>query len=160
MARRAAKDFDAVIASPFGRVGIRIVRERLSEIDFLNARTALKRPQTAAARHVCDELAAYMRDGRHRFRLPLELTGTRFQRRVWRALQRIPSGRVVTYGALAATLSSAPRAVGGACRANPVPIVVPCHRVVARNGIGGFMGRRAGAAVTRKRRMIAHEAGR
>jgi len=157
MAGRTAKNYDAVIDSPFGRLGIRLSNDRLCELDFLSTGKSLKRPRTAVARHVCNELTAYVRDGRHRVRLPLQLDGTAFQRRVWRALQRIPNGEVVSYGKLAARLSSAPRAIGGACRANPVPIVVPCHRVVARQGIGGFMGRRGGSAVARKRRLIAHE---
>ena len=157
MARRTAKDYDAVIASPFGRLGIRLSENRLCDLDFLTSVVPLKAPRSVAARDVCTELSAYVRDGRHRVRLPLTLVGTKFQQRVWRALQRIPNGAVVSYGTLAARLSSSPRAIGGACRANPVPIVVPCHRVVGRHDIGGFNGQRRGAAVARKRRLIAHE---
>jgi len=158
MAGRAKKVYDAVITSPAGRLGLSLRDGELVEIDFLAPTAARKAPRTPAARRICAELAAYARDGRHRMRIPLQAKGTAFQRRVWRALQRIPSGTVVTYGTLAARLSSSPRAIGGACRANPIPVVVPCHRVVARQGVGGFMGRRGGAAIERKRRLLAHEA--
>ncbi|HJP20254.1 MAG: methylated-DNA--[protein]-cysteine S-methyltransferase [Alphaproteobacteria bacterium] len=64
--------------------------------------------------------------------------GTTFQQRVWRALQAIPYGSVRTYGELALELGSAPRALGGACGANPIAILIPCHRVVSSQGLGGF----------------------
>jgi methylated-DNA-[protein]-cysteine S-methyltransferase len=83
--------------------------------------------------------------------------GTDFQNRVWSALRTIPAGQVVTYGALAERLGSGARAVGGACRRNPVPILVPCHRVVAANGLGGFSGDTSGRLVDIKRRLLVHE---
>lgn len=72
--------------------------------------------------------------------LPVLLVGTPFQGAVWRALSRIPAGRTVTYGDLAARLGKpgAARAVGRACGANPVPVLIPCHRVVSRENLGGF----------------------
>lgn len=75
--------------------------------------------------------------------LVLDLGGTPFQRAVWAALRRVPRGRIVTYGELAALAGrpAAARAVGAACGANPVPLIVPCHRVLAAGGgIGGFGG--------------------
>ncbi len=149
--------YDAVIRAPFGRLGIVLAGEALAAVDFLSGKTPLVAPLSAAARRVCRQLAAYLRDPRHCFDLPLAPVGSRFQQRVWRRLQRIPSGRVLSYGALARSLQSAPRAVGGACRANPVPIVIPCHRVCAANGMGGFMGRRGGRALAIKRWLLAHE---
>ena len=81
-------------------------------------------------------------DGRRRdFDLPLALVGTAYQQKVWAALRAIPFGTVLSYGALAAKIDSAPRAVGGACGRNPVPIIVPCHRVLPRDGrLGGYSG--------------------
>lgn len=77
--------------------------------------------------------------------IPLEPTGTPFQRAVWAKLKLIPYGATVTYGEMAGALASyfsggktSPRALGGAVGANPLPILVPCHRVVAKNGLGGF----------------------
>jgi len=151
------EDYAAVIAAPFGRLGIH-AQEALTSIDFVSNRIPLQPPRTALARKVCAQLKAYFADPRTRFDLPLALGGTEFQQRTWRALQRIPSGTARTYGELARMLKSAPRAVGGACRANPIPIVVPCHRVVAANGAGGFMGATRGRAMDLKRWLLAHEA--
>ena len=148
--------YDAVMDSPLGRLGIQ-ARSALTSIDFVAARTPLRRPATAVADHVCRQLAAYFADPQTRFDLPLAPAGSRYQRRVWRALRRIPTGTVQSYGELARRLASAPRAVGGACRANPIPIVVPCHRVVSVAGLGGFMGATRGRALAIKRWLLAHE---
>jgi methylated-DNA-[protein]-cysteine S-methyltransferase len=148
--------YAAVIAAPFGRLGIH-AQEALTSIDFVSTRIPLQAPRTPLARQVCAQLKAYFADPRTRFDLPLAPVGTEFQQRAWRALQRIPSGTARSYGELARTLKSAPRAVGGACRANPIPIVVPCHRVVAANGPGGFMGATRGRAMDIKHWLLAHE---
>lgn len=153
------KDYDAVIASPLGRLGIH-ARDALTSIDFVTARTRLRAPTTPLARRVCVQLKAYFTDPRARFNLTLTTGGTDFQQQVWRAMRRIPAGRVKTYGELASGLRSAPRAVGGACRANPIPIIVPCHRVVSSSGLGGFMGATRGRSVAIKRWLLRHEQGR
>ncbi len=150
------KGYAAVIAAPFGRLGIH-AREALTSIDFVSNRIPLQPPRTPLARQVCAQLKAYFADPRTRFDLPLAPVGTEFQQRAWRALQRIPSGTARTYGELARRLESAPRAVGGACRANPIPIVVPCHRVIAASGPGGFMGATRGRAMDIKHWLLAHE---
>jgi methylated-DNA-[protein]-cysteine S-methyltransferase len=77
--------------------------------------------------------------------------------RVWHALMKIPAGRPTTYGALAQRLGTAPRAVGQACGANPLPILIPCHRVVAAGGLGGFMHAASGAPLDVKTWLLAHE---
>jgi methylated-DNA-[protein]-cysteine S-methyltransferase len=83
--------------------------------------------------------------------------GTPFQCRVWQALRDIPPGTTRTYGELARDLGTSPRAIGGACRANPCLIAVPCHRVVARDGLGGFAGERGGKRLAVKRWLLRHE---
>ncbi len=90
-------------------------------------------------------------------RVPLALEGSAFQLRVWEALRAIPPGETRTYGELAVLLGSGARAVGNACRRNPCPIVVPCHRVLARNGIGGYAGARGGELLAIKRWLLRHE---
>lgn len=159
MARNPAP-YDAVIAAPFGRVGIRTRDGRLVAIDFLSARARLRAPRDAFTRRVCRALRAYFADPRRPLRVPLALAGTAHQQRVWHALTRIPPGEVRRYGELARRLGSSARAVGGACRRNPIPIVVPCHRVVAAAGAGGFMGRTSGAPLGIKRWLLAHESRR
>jgi len=87
------------------------------------------------------QLAAYFDRRLRAFDLPLDPAGTPFQKRVQDALRRIPFGETSSYGEIARDLGSAARAVGGACRANPIPIVIPCHRVLATAGrMGGFSG--------------------
>jgi methylated-DNA-[protein]-cysteine S-methyltransferase len=84
------------------------------------------------------------------------LTGTQFQLRVWQSIYAIPVGETRTYGQLAALVGSGPRAVANACGANPYPIIIPCHRVVAKSGIGGFLqGKKNGVLV--KRWLLKHE---
>jgi methylated-DNA-[protein]-cysteine S-methyltransferase len=83
--------------------------------------------------------------------------GTPFQRRVWGLLQQIPVGEVRRYGEIASALGSSARAVAGACRANPLPILIPCHRVVAATGLGGYMGEIDGGALEIKRWLLHHE---
>lgn len=150
-------DYDAVIPTPVGRLGLRLDGGALAALEVVSPRVRLRAPTSAPARAVQRELEAYFSDANHRFRLPLALDGTRFQRRVWRALQRIPAGETRTYGELARALGSGPRAVGGACRENPVPIVVPCHRVVAKGHVGGYMGETGGRCINIKAWLLAHE---
>ena len=152
--------YDAVIAVPFGRLGVTLKNGRLADINFLDRKIPLRPPTDTAARHVCVALRAYLKKPRGKFRLPLATDGTDFQQRVWRALQRIPAGRVLSYGELAPNLKPGARAVATACRANSIPIVIPCHRVVAANGKGGFMGKTGGRALAIKDWLLTHERGR
>lgn len=90
-------------------------------------------------------------------RLDVLVQGSVFYRRVWQALLAIPLGQTVCYSALADQLGSGARAVAGACRGNPYAGLIPCHRVVAKSGLGGFMGFRDGAMVELKRNILAAE---
>ena len=87
------------------------------------------------------QLEAYFAGELTSFDLPLRPAGSTFEQRVWTAMRRIPYGSTQCYGELAAAIGSAARAVGGACGRNPIPIVIPCHRVLARTGLGGYSGR-------------------
>ena len=104
-----------------------------------------------------DPFRFYFTCPRHVFQCRLALRGTPFCRRVWRALLEIPPGRVSTYGELAFLLGTSPRAVAAACRANPYPVVVPCHRVVAKTGPGGYCGQVVGKWLDLKRWLLKHE---
>ncbi len=85
------------------------------------------------------QLAAYFAGERRSFDLPLAPSGTAHDRAVWQAMRDIPAGETRTYGDVAQTVRSSPRAVGGACGRNPLPIVVPCHRMVGADGaLGGY----------------------
>ena len=99
-----------------------------------------------------EQLGEYFAGTRHDFDLPLNPAGTPFQRRVWTEMARIPFGATESYGALTRRAGSVARAIGGACGANPIPIVIPCHRVVGEGGaLGGFSG---GAGPATKRALL------
>ena len=113
------------------------------------------------AKEAVRQLRAYLKDPRFQFSLPLQPQGTHFQRRVWAGIAAIPAGATRTYGEVAAAIGSGPRAVGNACGANPYPLVVPCHRVVAAHqGLGGFARQRGGFLLDVKRWLLAHEGSR
>jgi methylated-DNA-[protein]-cysteine S-methyltransferase len=100
------------------------------------------------------QLAAYFAGQLTDFDLPLAPAGSSFEKRVWVAMQQIPYGGTRCYGDLADTINSAPRPVGRACGHNPIPVVIPCHRVLAKTGLGGYSG--SGGLVT-KQRLLAIE---
>jgi len=89
--------------------------------------------------------------------IPWLLMGTPFQKRVWHELTKIPLGKTMSYGELAKKIQSSPRAVGNACRKNPLAIIIPCHRVVSAKGIGGYAGKTEGNNITIKRWLLHHE---
>ena len=109
------------------------------------------------ARRACDALQRWLAGGPWPRAFPVAPQGTPFQQRVWRALMEIAPGERLTYGELARRLQTGPRAVGGACRANPIPLLIPCHRVVAAKGDGGFAGHRDGPWLAIKRWLLEHE---
>lgn len=149
--------FDAVVAGPAFCLGIRCDRDAVTAIVFLSQEAGAREGEGELARRAADELRAYFADPAFRFALPLRAAGTPFRQRVWRAIAAISPGETRRYGDLARALGSAPRAVGQACGDNPLPVVVPCHRVVAAAGIGGFAHARQGDALAAKRWLLDHE---
>ena len=149
--------FDAVFASPVGKLGICVEGKMLSRLEFLSGRYRLRPPGCAETRRVQQLILDYFDNPHCSPEIGIQLSGTVFQRKVWRALRLIPAGKVMTYGALAERLGTSARAVGNACRRNPVPIVVPCHRVVARHGPGGFAGDDQGRLVRVKQWLLQAE---
>lgn len=148
---------DAVVVAPGFCLGVRCADDAVAEIAFLEPQPEIA-PASPLAKEAVRQLRAWLADPSFRFSLPLAPAGTPFQRRVWAAIAAIPPGEARTYGDLAAQLSSGPRAVGNACGANPIPIVVPCHRVVAAGGrMGGFARHRDGFLPEVKRWLLNHE---
>jgi methylated-DNA-[protein]-cysteine S-methyltransferase len=149
--------FAAVLSAPTFCLGLRCSDDEISEIVYLEPCTAVT-PQSLLAKEAVRQLRAYLKDPKFAFALPLAPAGTAFQRRVWEGIAAIPAGATQTYGELARAIDSGPRAVGNACGANPYPLVVPCHRVVAANhGLGGFARQRGGFLLDVKRWLLAHE---
>lgn len=156
-AHRRETRFDAVLATPFGRLGIRTDADALAGIWFLPDRVRPIGPTSPLAERACEQVERYLRDPDFHIRLPMKPAGTAFQRRVWNAIAAIAPGHTRSYGEIARELGSAPRAVGQACGENPYPLVVPCHRVVAAGGIGGFAHAGDGYLLRIKRWLLAHE---
>ncbi|MFN2646788.1 MAG: methylated-DNA--[protein]-cysteine S-methyltransferase [Burkholderiales bacterium] len=149
--------YDAIVEFPRMKVAVRTRDEHVSEIRYLPPQVAMQTPRNALAERAAQQLERYRDDADARFELPLLIEGTDFQRRLWQALCEIPRGSTLTYGELARRLGGEPRAVGQACGDNRLPIVIPCHRVVAANGIGGFAHASDGYLVEAKRWLLAHE---
>lgn len=152
--------FQACLRAPFATLGIATSATHVTGIRFLAPSVPAQAPRRDTLAYLaCIQLQAYLDDPCHEFDLPLALSGTHHRLQVWEAMQCIAPGSTRTYGELARELGSSARAVGGACGANPIPVVVPCHRVVAANrSIGGFMGsREEGFELGIKRWLLAHE---
>jgi methylated-DNA-[protein]-cysteine S-methyltransferase len=136
--------FQAKLVAPFGVLGVQVWGEQLMGIEYLPSGIAPLAPQTRFAKEVCRQLAAYFQDANFCFDLPCQIQGTVFQRRVWDEVRMIRCGYTLSYTELASHVESAPRPVASACGANRLPLLIPCHRVVASRGIGGFMHRHVG----------------
>ncbi|HEY2435910.1 MAG TPA: methylated-DNA--[protein]-cysteine S-methyltransferase [Solirubrobacteraceae bacterium] len=152
-----------IFESPFGPLTLIAGADGLRRLYFPRQAPALdeseRDPQRLAA--AVEQLDQYFRGERNTFELALEWHGTPFQRRVWRALQATAYGTTTTYGALAKQLASGPgngaheaRAVGAAVASTPIPIVIPCHRVIGADGsLTGY-----GGGLNRKRALLDFEA--
>jgi methylated-DNA-[protein]-cysteine S-methyltransferase len=154
---RSVQEFQARMTTPFGVVGVRTAGEAVAEIVYLPRSAGALAPANALAERACRQIERYLDDPLFRWELPLARSGTEFRRRVWTKIAAIRPGEVRRYGELARELGSAARAVGQACGDNPHPLVVPCHRVVAADGLGGFAHRDDGFLVSVKRWLLRHE---
>ena len=149
----------AIITSPIGKIAVMNNEQALTQVDvYAEGVPYVVSGENSLTTNIVDQLNAYFAKKINHFDLPLDVSGTAFQEKVWRALQNIPFGSCLTYGELAKEVNTSARAIGGACRNNPVPIVIPCHRIVAANGIGGYSGQwRLGRKVDIKRWLLKHE---
>lgn len=147
MARRA-------LDGPFGRLAITEQAGAITRIEWTEAEGA--GDETPLLAEAAAQLGAYF-DGRLRqFDLPLHIAGGDFQRAVCDAMRAIPYGETRSYGEIARDLGTHGQPVGAACAANPIPIVIPCHRVLSATGLGGFSG---GAGIETKIALLRHEGG-
>lgn len=143
-----------ILNSPIGPLTLVVDEEgRLTEVTF--GAPASPPADPAASRAAAQQLTEYFSGTRRSFDLPLNLRGTEFQLAVWNELLRIPYGDTITYAELAQRIGrpAAIRAVGAANGANPIPVIVPCHRVIGSNGtLTGY-----GGGIERKQWLLAHE---
>lgn len=150
--------WEAVLEFPRMKVGIATREGRIAGIRYLPPSMESKAPENELAERAARQIERYRDDPDTKFDLPLLIEGTDFQRRVWEVMCAIPRGRTLTYGEVARRLDGEARAVGQACGDNRLPIVIPCHRVVAADGIGGFSHSTGGYLLEAKRWLLMHEA--
>ena len=150
-----------MLRAPFG--GLRIRTEivdaslMIAQVQYLTHLDKVSRPPNELARDAKEQMEAYFDDPHFLFDLPMKAQGSAFQQRVWSTIQSIPVGQIMTYGELASQIKSGPRAVGSACAANYYPLIIPCHRVLSKAGIGGFMGEANGPYLRIKQWLLSHE---
>jgi methylated-DNA-[protein]-cysteine S-methyltransferase len=129
-----------VVPSPLGPLTLFAEDGAMISLDWGKG-AIIEGPDTPLLQTAAEQLKLYFAGELKQFDLPLKPEGTEFQKKVWDIMLSIPFGETKTYGEVATMISSAPRAVGGACGANPLPIIIPCHRILAAEGkMGGYSG--------------------
>lgn len=149
--------WQGVMRAPFGFITVQTANGLLERVDYSTENLHEQVPADMVAERTMEQLLRWLDDPEYRFDLPMLEANTAFRSRVRQALLDIPVGEVRRYGELAAQLKSSPRAVGGACRTNPISLIVPCHRVVAGNGMGGYGGQTQGNNLGVKHWVLSHE---
>jgi methylated-DNA-[protein]-cysteine S-methyltransferase len=150
--------YDVVIDFPKFKLGVKTRDERVMEIRYLPVSVEAFPAKNPVAARAAEQLEHYRENPDASFDLPLLIEGSPLERGVWDAMCAIPRGRTRTYGELARELGADARAIGQACGDNRLPIVIPCHRVVAADGIGGFAHSTGGYLLEAKRWLLMHEA--
>ena len=151
--------YDVTVEFPKFKVGVATRDGVVTQLKYLPLSFASVSSGNELAARAARQLEAYKRDPNTRFDLPVVIEGTELQKAVWKAMCAIPRGKTRTYGDIAREVGADARAVGQACGDNRLPIVIPCHRVVAADGIGCFSHARSGFPLEAKRWLLAHEMG-
>jgi methylated-DNA-[protein]-cysteine S-methyltransferase len=147
----------SVIDTPIGKIGFQTENNFLTAINFLTPSTQIILPQTDFAKKIAKELLTYFSDAKFIFTIPLKPSGTKLQLLTWEMMRKIPAGNTITYGDLAKQCGTHPRVVGNICRRNQIPIIIPCHRIIAAKGFGGFAGKESGKMLEIKKWLLQHE---
>jgi methylated-DNA-[protein]-cysteine S-methyltransferase len=150
--------YDVTVEFPKFKVGVATRRGLVTELKYLPLSFASVPSKNGLAERAARQLEAYRRDANSAFDLPVVIEGTELQKAVWKRMCAIPRGKTRTYGELARELGTDPREIGQACGDNRLPLVIPCHRIVAADGIGGFAHATSGYLVEAKRWLLMHEA--
>ena len=149
--------YQAIISAPFAKIGIRCNDALLLGVDFLPPNVPELNPQNKISASLCHQICNYLENPTSQFSVGLKPAGTPHQIKVWQEIAAIPAGYTRSYGELASILNSSAQAVGQACGANAFPIIIPCHRVVGKKSIGGFMNQAGGSSIDIKRWLLEHE---
>ncbi len=155
---RSLNQYAAIMQTPFAILGLSFQQRKLVALDFL-ADVAEKHSTDDVVQKACWQILRYCEAGSgfKKFEIETCAAGTDFQKKVLKALRQIPYGCTQTYGTIAKKLNTSPRAVGNACRRNPIPLIIPCHRVIAAKGLGGYDGATEGALPDMKYALLRHE---
>ena len=149
--------FDFILPSPIGNLGLNISAKGIQRLCYLKTKQETKIPESGFEFTVHRQIMEYFELRRTEFNLPIDIEGTTYQKRVWKQVSKILYGESLTYGEIAKAIDSGPRAVGNACRHNPIPIIIPCHRVVKKTGMGGYCGSLVGKEIQQKDWLLRHE---
>jgi len=152
------QNYCALIPTPFCTLGVKTKAESIERIDLIDQELDDPIYHSNFSERISLEIQKYISNPQYQMSLPLMNKGTLFQRSVWNQINNISSGSCATYGQIATTLESGARAVANACRRNPYPIVVPCHRVVGKQSLGGYAGETIGFLFEAKKWLLNHEA--
>jgi methylated-DNA-[protein]-cysteine S-methyltransferase len=150
--------YDVTVEFPKFKVGVATRDGVVTELKYLPLSAVSVSPKIELATRAERQLQSYRSDPNAVFDLPVAIEGFELQKAVWKAMCAIPRGKTRTYGELARELGTDPREIGQACGDNRLPLVIPCHRIVAANGIGGFAHATSGYLVEAKRWLLMHEA--
>ena len=151
------KDDRAIIKTPFGLLCLDAKGNELLKVEWLTELLPEQSAYSPFLKNVVHQLQLYWGNPDIKFSINKVNQGTVFMNKVWQALEQIPTGETRTYGDLAKSLNTSARAVGNACRNNPYPLFVPCHRVVSATGLGGYDGQTGGEKLDIKKKLLAHE---
>jgi methylated-DNA-[protein]-cysteine S-methyltransferase len=150
--------YQATITTPVGKLGISTSDTHLLGVHFLHDDPLTLKPKTLIAKETVEQLLCYFADPHFIFELPFMLSNlTHFEQRLLETLQKIPTGTTQPYAKIAESLSTHARPIGNACRKNPIPIIIPCHRVVSSQDLGGYHGQTKGPLLEIKRWLLRHE---
>ena len=149
------ENYDAIFSTDIATIGIQLENSKLIKVDYLMSKNN-KKPTSKLAENIQNKIEKYLKDNSktNNLKIDVKLDVTPFQEKVLNQLVLIPYGETRTYGEIAKKLKTSPRAVGNACRRNPVPIVIPCHRVVASKSLGGYSGATEGETQDIKRHLL------
>lgn len=148
--------------TPIGNITLEFQGDKLLSLSVNEARSQIDKIPTSQSNNsvrkkVLSRLKDYFTSAISFDEIFLAANGTDFQRKVWLELMKIPLGETRTYGDIAKNIDSGPRAVGNACRKNPIQIIIPCHRVVSVKDLGGYAGEINGRQLNIKRWLLSHE---
>ena len=164
--KKTDQQYDVVFTTDLATIVLRFDGPKLIKVKYLNKqsaekahKTSHKEPLSKIKEAVKTKIEKYLEPGSKTKSIKVDvlLNVTSFQGKVLKQLQKIPYGETRTYGEIAKILKTSARAVGNACRNNPLPIIIPCHRVVAASGIGGYDGAKSGDLLTIKRKLLMRE---